>query len=229
MPIEPHETMTPDPRRGAWTLRRCLVVTLTGALVGSCGGNSPPGTPQVVDLPGTVEEVALFPGDQIRVTFSREPDLNGQFTIDENGSAVFPLLGQRHLTGRPAAEVKRDLTAEYDERLRNQSVQIVYLRRVRVLGEVRQPGLFLVDPTMTLSDVIAQAGGATNIGRLNNISLLRGGVIIRDDLDAALPLSVSLRSGDQIFVPKTSWLSRNAGLVIGAMASGIGIAIALTD
>ena len=100
----------------------------------------------------------LTPGDALKLSFWREPELNGQYEIDESGTTVLPILGTRNVTALPAGELKTKLTEEYGQELRNQEVQIVLLRRVRVLGEVNRPGLYYLDATMTLGDAIALAG-----------------------------------------------------------------------
>ena len=202
-----------------------LILPLTAC---SGGRSSEPGDAlAAVSTPSS--EQPLMPGDAIRLSFSRDPQLNGQYTIDERGTASLPLLGERTLTGRPAGQVKDELVAEFYERTRNQSIQVVYLRRVRVLGEVQSPGLHLIDPTMTFDDAIAVAGGATNEGDLQNVALVRDGQEIVEGLDVRSTVAASVYSGDQIYVPKTSWFSRNAAVLIGATISAIGLIVAFAN
>ncbi len=200
---------------------------MAAALFACAGGTSQSPGPQLVEhAPG---EMPLAPGDAIQLTFSREPALNGVFTIDENGLVGLPLLGQRQVTDHPAARVKQDLIAQFAERTRNQSVQVVYLRRIRVLGEVRSPGLYRVDPTMSFDDAIALAGGATSVGNLENVRLIRQGEEIVEGLDVSRSVATSIESGDQLFVPKTSWLSRNGAVIIAATISAIGVIFAFSN
>ena len=168
----------------------------------------------------------LVPGDAIRLSFWREPEYSGDYIVDERGLAVLPLLGQQKITGIPPATLKQRLLQEYGEQLRNQEVQIILLRRVRILGAVQNPGLFHVDPTMTLGDAVALAGGATPQGKLDGIRVFRGGFEIRSDLDTSAPVIDAIRSGDQIIVPERSWLSRNAAVIIGGTISAVGIIVA---
>ena len=204
------------------------VLLLLATLACSSGGTPDPGL-ELAAQSGPSGEQPLMPGDALRVSFSRDTQLNGQYTIDETGVASLPLLGARTLTDRPAAQVKGDLVREYGERTRNQSVQVVYLRRVRVLGEVRNPGLHLIDPTMTFDDVIAVAGGATNDGNLRNVTLVRDGEEIVEGLDVRTTVAASVYSGDQIYVPKTSWFSRNGAVLLGATISAIGVIVAFSN
>ena len=106
------------------------------------------------------ELAPLAPGDAIRTTFWREPQLNGDYRVDETGTVVLPVLGARSVRDIDPVHLKTALVNDYGRQLRSpDDVQIVLLRRVRVLGAVKTPGLYLVDPTMTLGDVIALAGG----------------------------------------------------------------------
>ena len=112
-----------------------------------------------------VEASPLQPGDAIRVSFSREPDQNGTYQVDATGLVSLPFIGSHVVTSTPPDSLRRELLSAYDGQLRNQTVSVELLRRVRVLGAVKQPGLYQVDAAMTLADVVAQAGGTTEDGR----------------------------------------------------------------
>ena len=192
-----------------------IVVAGTALVAGAVRGQS------------TEAMAPLAPGDAIRIAFWREPELNGEYPVDETGMVVLPLLGARSVSSFAPAQLKTQLTDDYAKELRTpDDVQIVLLRRVRVLGAVKEPGLFLVDPTMTLGDAVALAGGATADGKLNGIRIMRGGLEVRADLDQSTPMAEHLRSGDQILVPQKSWLSRNTTLVIGGGLSAAALIIA---
>lgn len=223
-----------DDRRGgasrrfaAKALARAGVILLATIVPGACASSANRGPESAARLAlqdGTAHP--LQPGDAIRLSFSREPALNGQFSIDETGSVVLPLLGSRPVADRAAPEVKKDLVKAYEGQTRNQSVQVVYLRRVRVLGEVRSPGLYHVDPTMTFEDALALAGGAGPDGDLKNVTLVRNGEEVVEGFDVSRSVVAGLQSGDQIYVPKTRWLSRYGAVVIGATISALGAIIA---
>jgi polysaccharide export outer membrane protein len=167
----------------------------------------------------TSEPQPLQPGDAIRLRFSRETELGGTFRIDEFHVIVLPILGERVIEGLTPLQLKGQIRREYEEQLRNQAVEVTPLRRVRVLGEVRNPGLIDVDATMTLDDAIALAGGATNVGDLRNVSLVRSGVEVASDLDVTQSVIATVGSGDQIYVPMRSWVSRNSTMLVGVLIS----------
>lgn len=170
----------------------------------------------------------LQPGDALSVSFSMEPALNGIYYVDEGGRVNLPILGSRSVGTVPPAELKQALVDEYDGQLRNQTVQITWLRRVVVFGAVNVPGLYHVDGTMTLADAIALAGGATPIGKLDGVQIVRNGQVIQDDLPASTLVGQQIYSGDQITVPERSWVSRYAGVLIGATLSAITLVLIAT-
>lgn len=159
----------------------------------------------------------LRPGDVVRLSVSRDTTMNGDYPVDEAGQVALPLVGMVETSGVPAEELKRRIIAAFEEQLRNQAIQVIVLRRVRVLGEVRTPGLYHVDPTMTLGDALALAGGRTPNGERDEIEIRRDGRKIEASLDEMA--FEQLYSGDQIYVPERSWLARNATWVLGTAIS----------
>ncbi len=195
-------------------------ILLCGIMVAMAAVGASAQVPDSIPPPVTVSEQPLAPGDVIRLSFWREPDLNGEFTVDETGMVVLPLLGPRNVTGVTTTELKRRLTQDYGQQLVNQDVQITLLRRVRVLGAVNDPGLYHVDQTMSLGDAIALAGGATDRGKLSDIRIFREGKEVFRDLDVNAQIAEQIRSGDQINIPEKSWIALNSGTLAGALITG---------
>jgi protein involved in polysaccharide export with SLBB domain len=202
-------------------LRTMLALALLAASSLTLAAQEPTGSQQNV----TPDRHPLVPGDAIRLMFWREPDFNGDYPVDENGSVVLPILGYRNVTDVSPAVLKESLLSEYRDQLRNQEVQITLLRRVRVLGAVHEPGLYFVDPTMTLGDAVALAGGATSDGKLNDIKIIRGGEEIRSGMDSSIKVVAEVQSGDQIMVPERSWISRKGAVVVAAIVTASALVI----
>jgi len=170
----------------------------------------------------------LRPGDVVRLRIWREPDLSGDYPVDEQGVVVFPLIGPRTVTDISPDSLKRDLIEAYAVYLRHPSIDVVLLRRVNVLGAVARPGLYSVDPTMMVADVIALAGGTTPIGNPDEIQLVRDGRTITTRLSQRARLAeLSIRSGDQFYVPERSWIARNSNIVAAAITATVSLIIAL--
>lgn len=171
---------------------------------------------------------SLQPGDIVRLRIWREPDLSGDFSVDEVGVVTFPKLGPMRVASESAESLKSRLVGAYQEFLRNPSVDVILLRRVNILGAVKNPGLYSVDPTMTIADAVALAGGATPDGNRNRIELLRGGTRLDVKLsDQSRIADLPLRSGDQLFVPERSWISRSPAVVAASLSAAASLIIAL--
>jgi protein involved in polysaccharide export with SLBB domain len=161
---------------------------------------------------------AVRPGDEIQLRIWREPELSGDFQVDESGVVVFPKIGPMQVTSEQPAALNRRLIRAYSAYLVNPSIQAQVRRRINVLGAVRNPGLYAVDPTITVADAISLAGGISPQGRSNVVEVRRRGETVYARLSGREIIGESpLQSGDQLFVPQRSWISRNPGVIIGAL------------
>lgn len=184
----------------------------------------PAGPPAVADRNSPEEPLTLQPGDLIRIAIWREEELSGEFSVGGDGVVVLPLLGQKQVANVPLTELRDILLREYQRELRNPAIEITPLRRINVLGEVNKPGLYEVDPTITLSSAVALAGGATPTGDLGKIRVVRGDRVIRERVGAQASLSsADVRSGDQIFVEPKNWFARNSTFLVSAALAVPGV------
>ena len=166
----------------------------------------------------------LLPGDAVRIQVWREADLSGTFTVDDRGIVTLPLLGEREVSSRDPSELRGDLLIDYKQYLQNPSIEVTILRRINILGEVRSPGLYPVDATISLADALALAGGITPTADANKIEFVRDSEVVARGVDQASVIGASdIRSGDQIMVGEKSWFSRNLGVVIGSTIAAAAI------
>lgn len=195
-----------------------LVLTLLLATVSAAAAQAP--APPAAPAPGGWSSQPLRPGDLIRLRIWREPDMSGDFAVNEEGAAVLPRLGRTKVVDEAPGQLEARLIREYERYLNHSSIEVRLLRRIQVLGAVRTPGLHPVDATMTVSDVLALAGGTTTQGDPDRIELVRGGKRISARLSADTPIAASaIQSGDQIFVPERDWLSRNSAVFAAGLTS----------
>lgn len=169
----------------------------------------------------------LEPGDMVRLKIWREPDLSADYRVDEKSMVVFPKIGTVDVSRLPADSLRSLLVSSYSKYLQDASVDVTFLRRIDIIGEVKNPGLYHVDPTMSLPDVLAMAGGVTPEGDANKIQLIRRGSRAPVHLARDVSLADStLQSGDELRVPQRSWLSRNAAAVLAAGITGGALVLA---
>ena len=217
---------------------RCFLLSplLTAVLL--AGAPTRPCAAQIAPAPAPAMRVAAAsptsaaqpdparPGDVIRLRIWREPDMSGDFPIDEHGVAVLPKLGAMPVTNRPADVLQRDLVAAYVPFLSHSSVAVTVLRRVQITGAVKNPGLYPLDPTVTIGEAITVAGGITPDGRNERVDLVRGGKRVAVVLTRDMRVGDSpVHSGDQLVVPERSWLSRNAVVVVSAVSAAASILV----
>ena len=160
------------------------------------------------------------PGDVIQVWVWRETDYSGDFPVDARGLVVLPNLGPVAARGKTAQALSDSITRAYQKFLNNPSIRVTVLRRISVSGAVTKPGLYPADATITVGELIAQAGGVSPNGNQNRIQLVRNGQILAASLGPGTVLQNSeLQSGDQIFVPERGWMARNGGIFLAGAVS----------
>lgn len=159
--------------------------------------------PLAAQASSTADTVVLRPGDGIRLTVWRRPELSGDFAIASDGTIRHPLLRNVVAAGLPFDRVEQRLREYLRQFDTNPQLVAEPLFRVAVSGEVRQPNLFLLPPEATLTQAVAQAG-PTELARLDRIVLIRGSerrtisLVDPEDPWARAPV----RSGDQLIVPR---------------------------
>jgi polysaccharide export outer membrane protein len=167
---------------------------------------------------------AVRPGDLIRLKIWREPDMSGDVIVDEAGFATLPRIGPLQVADLPADSLKQVLIGSYSKFLRDPSVDIAVLRRVTILGAVRTPNVYHVEPTMTVADALALAGGASPEGKQDHVELRRRGSTVPVKLSRRMRFAdTPVHSGDELYVPERSWLSRNAGVVVAGVGAAVSI------
>lgn len=167
---------------------------------------------QAILPPRKSENIA--PGDVLRLKIWREPDMSGEFPVAPNGTVVLPRLGELDATSFPADSLRTILTDRYKVYLNNPSIEVTLLRRVTITGAVKTPGVYPLEPTMTITDALALAGGPSPDGKRDKVEIRRGGkrvdANLRDDTTIA---DSPVQSGDQLYVPTKPWIARNTWLI----------------
>ncbi len=146
--------------------------------------------------------------------------MTGDVPVNESGMATLPRLGAVPVSHLSPDSLERFLVTTYSQYLRDPAIEVTVLRRITILGAVRTPNVYQVDPTTTVADALALAGGASPEGKQDVIELRREGQSTAIKLTRGLKLAdTPIRSGDELYVPERSWLSRNSGLVLGAVGT----------
>lgn len=162
----------------------------------------------------------LRPGDIIRLSVWREPTASGDYVVDERGRVSLPFLGEVEVVGLKRDLVRDRIKQSFAASIQDLSMQILFLRRVAVVGAVRAPGLYPADATITVGDLVGLAGGSLTAQEGWRVKWLRDGKVLDPEVSPARLLStIDLHPGDQLMVPGRGWWSRNAAMVIGPITS----------
>lgn len=210
-------------------IETAVFVLLSATL--ACGGNPPPGSAPGADAAASPEPVqadagvGIRPGDAVRVRVYRDSAISGEYPVNENGDVVFPVIGRERVSGLTPDSLRARLRSAYGQYYRDPVLDVTVLRRVSILGAVRQPGLYPVDPTVSLAEALATAGGMTGSADRGGIRLIREGRVLREELDRETLLGrTPIRSGDRIFVSQQSWFARNWQWFAGTATSALIVA-----
>ena len=172
--------------------------------------------------------ITLRPGDEIRIVVWRQPELSGQFTILADGSIAHPLYRSVSAAGVPLSALETRLRSVIAQYVAEPHFVLEPLLRISVAGEVTRPNIYSVPPGTTIAQAVAQAGGATDDGRANEVRLRRGGQVRNLDLRSAGDAQLLVNSGDELMTPQRSQWFRSivvpAATVLGAIASLVVVA-----
>lgn len=146
-------------------------------------------------------------GDAIRISAFPDTAFSaaGIYTVDEQGCAVLPLVGEVCVVNRSLDDLAEELNQKYAEFLRYPSIRIEHLIRVACQGGFVKPGMYHVPPDATLWEVVQLAGGTSHERGLERLKWRRGEDVLSDALlsriESGATLSeIGFRSGDQITV-----------------------------
>jgi polysaccharide export outer membrane protein len=171
----------------------------------------------------------LRPGDVLRVDVWGQQQFSGLFLVDETGHLQYPVIGELEVRNLTVAEVREKVRAGLEQIFKNPFVTVAPLFRMAVLGEVRSPGLYTVDPTLSVLDVVAMAGGPSSAGNMNKIRLLRAGQEQQLSFSQGRSLQdMGVRSGDQIVVSRKSFAREDVAFVLGVVQVALSVAILIT-
>lgn len=131
------------------------------------------------------------------------------YTVDEQGDIDFPVLGKLHVVGLSQSEVINMIEEKLKGQLVNPIVTMRFLNaKVTVLGEVRNPGTYMLNNgRMTLLEALGAAGDLTQYARRDNVLVMRenNGVVEFARLD--------MRS-DEVFTSPYFYLQQNDVVVV---------------
>jgi protein involved in polysaccharide export with SLBB domain len=211
-----------------------IVSCLASCLAALTVGNDTLGAQTFPPAPAARDTVArsvgaLRPGDVLKIAVFRDKELTGDYPIDARGYVQIPGLGVIKAAGLEPTEVTDRLRLALIERgFARPEISVQPLIRVSVLGEVRSPNVYPVDPGTSLLQLLTVAGGPTDRARLQDTRVIRDGRAFRVDMDGGLRGTaagrVVLYSNDVVVVGrKKGFTNENLGLTLTAASLVIAV------
>lgn len=196
-------------------MRRFLLV-LTLLVCSSCHDDPPVVYPTTAPL--DVSRLALGPGDKLSLTvFYGSHSFQAAYTLDGSGQISVPYIGAVEASGKTVERVRDDIRQRLaDGYLKDPIVSLTIAElnslTLSVSGMVARTGAVKFTPGITITEVIAQAGGFTPLARKNMVRVTRilGGVkqtyrIPVERIAEGERPNFPMLPGDEVFVPERPW------------------------
>jgi protein involved in polysaccharide export with SLBB domain len=170
-----------------------------------------------------IDSVALTPGDVVRITVWRKPELSGEFVVTSQGYVAHPLYREVQVAGVSLGVAEARLRTFLEKYEANPQFVIEPLLRIAVGGEVRQPNLYTVRPETSVSQAVALAGGPTERARRDQLRLVRDNREVTVDLRRVDASGAGMRvhSGDQILVERDRAVFREVVAPVIGLAGAV--------
>jgi protein involved in polysaccharide export with SLBB domain len=171
-------------------------------------------------LPRVDDGVRLAPGDVLRISVWRRPELSGEFVLASDGALTHPLLKAVLVAGTSMPEIERRIRSFLLGFDAEPQFVIEPLVRVTVGGEVLKANVYTLSPQTTVAQAVEIAGGPTERGERRNIRLMRGATEFKIDLARSVDgrASEKIRSGDRIIVLRRRDMFRQYIAPVAAVA-----------
>ncbi|MEM9403039.1 MAG: polysaccharide biosynthesis/export family protein [Pseudomonadota bacterium] len=160
------------------------------------------------------EAYLVKPGDTLDIAVWKEEDLTKTVLVRPDGRLSFPLTGDIVAAGKSIEEIRTEIRGILSRYIPDLVVTVaiseILGNKVYAIGQVNKPGVFTMNPTVDVMQLLAMAGGTTAFASVNDIVILRrvGGELRSIPFRYAdvargrdLDQNILLRSGDVVVVP----------------------------
>lgn len=159
-------------------------------------------------------DYVVKPGDQLLISVWKEEDLRQEVLIRPDGGFSFPLAGDMNASGMSVDDISVELSRKLERYIPDLVVTVAVTaingNKIYVIGQVNNPGAFIMNPRLDVMQALSVAGGATPFAALNDIKILRrnesGQTVFQfryGDVEDGRKLeqNIMLESGDVVVVP----------------------------
>ncbi len=161
-----------------------------------------------IPVPGDYE---IGIGDVLQINFRGKKTGRYDLTVNRSGKIYIPEIGELNILNLTFNEVKKliDQTFKQFYLSVEATVNLKELEfiQVSVMGAVKNPGTYLINPFTTISNILSFAGGLEEFGSLRSVKLKRQEDKIFDIYNFLIDGNrerLNLKNGDIVFVESTS-------------------------
>src|SRR6185369_6133888 len=182
----------------------------------SCHDDPPVIYPTTAPL--DVNKLALGPGDKLNLTvFYGSHSIQAAYALDNTGQISVQFIGSVDASGKTAEQVRDEIRKRLADGYLNDPIVSLTITEINSLtlsisGMVAKTGAVKFTPGITITEVIAQAGGFTPLARKNMVKVTR----MLNGMKETYKLPVEkiaegerpnfpMLPGDEVFVPERPW------------------------
>lgn len=160
------------------------------------------------------EAYLVKPGDTLEISVWKEEDLLQAVIVRPDGGFSFPLAGDVQAAGKTVEMIRQEITRRLARYIPDLVATVMVTafdgNKIYVIGQVTNPGAFVMNPSVDVMQALSLAGGTTPFAELNDIKILRRRNGVQSVLafrfnDVArgrhLEQNIVLESGDVVVVP----------------------------
>ena len=161
--------------------------------------------------------------DQFTIILSGSKDAIFNLNVKLDGTILFPELGAISVVGLSLEEVKDKLSRLIEKSYIGVNIDIsmqnLSAKKITIVGAVKTPGTYLINPFSTITGALAYSGGVSEIGSLRDIKLIRNNkeivsfdlydLLIRGDRSNDL----TIEAGDTLLINSASQFVEITGAV----------------
>lgn len=168
----------------------------------------------IIPLTATAEEASYLigPSDLLDISVWGEETLSRQVAVRSDGYISLPLAGDLQASEKTPPQLQKEIETILAKYIKEPHCAVIIReprsKRFYVQGQVNQPGEYVLDRTMTLTQVISRAGGFNQWAETDDIVVLRTEkneqVRLEVDYDKIIKgkrENIFIQPGDTVVVP----------------------------
>ena len=156
----------------------------------------------------------IGPEDVLEVSVWKEPDLQREVLVRPDGNISFPLAGDLKAEGLAAVQIQENIASKIKRYIPNPVVTVTVKtiggNKIYVVGQVRNPGAYVIGRYVDVLQALTLAGGFTEFADVDDIRVIRRSdskeSVFKFNYDRvrkgrSMEQNIVLKGGDTVIVP----------------------------